>query len=311
MRIAIIDMGTNTFNLAVFETAKEKTFRMIFRDKCNVQLGKDTLVENTISEEAVQRAIEALKKHRQSAESYHADHIFAFATSAVRDAKNQAEFLSVCEAQTGLSITVLSGNDEAEYIYHGVKQAVDLGEQPTLIMDIGGGSTEFIIGNRSTIFWRHSFNLGISRLLQYFTPTDPITKKEIDAVHHFLEKELKPLHKALEQTPVTTLVGSSGSFRTLVSLILGILHNTKRSAHKSKSYHIAIEDYILICRLLIQSTSAERKTMKGMDPMRVELMVLAVIFIRYIILRYNIQSIIQSNYAIKEGALWTIINENS
>ena len=312
MKVAIIDMGTNTFNLSVFDIhRKPYTFRLLFRDKCNVLLGgENRLTEHFIDEEATIRAVKALKKHIQSAQNYGVQKIAAFATSAVREAKNQKEFLKICQAETGLNIKVLSGNEEAEYIYEGVRLAVDIGNEPVLIMDIGGGSTEFVIADKTTIYWRHSFMLGISRLLQIFSPSDPVSDDEIKEICNYLSKETQLLKQALKRTPVTTLIGSSGSFETLVDLVLGVLHEMEKPNEKTKSYHIAIEDFMLISRILIRSTTNERRRMKGMDPMRVELMVLAVIFIRYIILEFNIQSIIQSSYAIKEGALRKITEKN-
>ncbi len=303
MRIGVIDMGTNTFNFLIVEKGNADDFTILKNEKYAVRLGEQSLYKNVIGYDAIIRAVDAIKKIKVLADEYHVSEVHAFATSAVRSATNKDEFLTFIKAKTGLEINVISGEEEATLIYHGVKKAVKgMDKTPYLIMDIGGGSTEFIIVQNNEILWKHSFNLGVTRLLQHFTPSDPITKDEVIKIESYLTKELLPLTKVLNNYTIKTLVGASGSFDTIVNLIITQLH-TAKDWYPSISYTIATEDYILIHRWLVLSTLKERKHMKGMDPIRVDTIVLATIFIKFIIEKFNMEQIIQSAYALKEGAI--------
>jgi len=303
MRIGVIDMGTNTFNFLIVEQSNADDFTILKTEKYAVRLGEQSLYKNVIGHDAMMRAVGAIKKIKVLADKYNVSQINAFATSAVRSATNKHEFITFLKAKTGLEINVISGEEEATLIYYGVQKAVKgINNASYLIMDIGGGSTEFIIVQDNEIVWKHSFQLGVTRLLQYFSPSDPITKAEVVKIESYLTEKLQPLTMALKKYKIKTLVGSSGSFDTIVSLIVNQLHNPI-GWRPSTSYTVAIEDYILVHRLLVLSTLEERKHMKGMDPMRIEMMVLATIFIKFVIKKFNIEQLIQSSYALKEGAV--------
>ncbi len=302
MRIGIIDMGTNTFNFLIVEQKNAGGFKILKKKKFSVKLGEKSLFKNVIGHDAMMRAIDAIEKIKIIAEKNKISELHAFATSAVRSATNKDDFLSFVKARTNLSIDVISGDEEAELIFYGVQKAISgVDNSPYLIMDIGGGSTEFIIVQDDKIRWKHSFQLGVTRLLQYFNPADPITKDEVVKIETYLTEKLSLLTKEMQHYNITTLVGSSGSFDTIVSLIVNQLYNPIEW-RPSTSYVIAIEDYILVHRLLVLSTVEERKHMKGMDLMRVEMMVLASIFIKFVMRKYHIEQLIQSAYALKEGA---------
>lgn len=307
MRIGIIDMGTNTFNFLIVEQEQSNDFTIIKKKKFSVKLGEKSLYKNVIGHDAMMRAIESIEKIKTIAAKNKVTEINAFATSAVRSASNKDDFLNFVKAKTNLDINVISGDEEAKLIFYGVQKAISgIHGSPYLIMDIGGGSTEFIIAKKDKILWKHSFQLGVTRLLQYFNPNDQISKKEVVEIETYLNKKLMPLTHEIQKYNISTLIGSSGSFNTIVSLIVNQLHNPIKW-HPSTSYVIATEDYILIHRMLVLSTLEERKHMKGMDLMRAEMMVLASIFIKFVIKKYQIEQLIQSAYALKEGAVVKIL----
>jgi len=312
MRLGIIDMGTNTFNFLVVEKKYAIDFSIIDFKKFSVKLGGKALYKNIITTDAMIRAINTIKEIKTIGEKYHVTQIKAFATSAVREASNKDNFLAMIKAKTGIEVNVISGCEEAELIFYGVRKAITgIDNVPYLIMDIGGGSTEFIIAEKNRILWKRSFRLGVARLLEYFHISDPVTEKEIVKIEQYLNENLTLLTKEMQKYNITTLIGSSGSFSTIVSLIINQLYSHIQW-RPSTFYVIAAEDYILIHRLLVLSTFNERKHMKGMDPMRIEMMVPATIFIKFVIKKYQIERLIQSAYALKEGAAIKLlkINEN-
>jgi len=306
MRVAIIDMGTNTFNLLVVEVSDETHYQTLHNSKCFVKLGEGGIDKKFIAPDAWERGLKAIESHMITISSFNVDKVFAFATSATRDAENGAGFVDEILKRFNLKVNVIGGEQEASLIYKGVKQAVDLGDNVNLILDIGGGSNEVILCNANQVFWKHSFNLGVQRLLNHFKPSDPITSEEVSNVEQFLEQELQLLFAAVQKCKPIRLVGSSGSFDTYRSLLA---HSGKLPLIKDKTIEIPLSSYKELHKTLIKSTKAERIAMPGMELIRVDFIVLASIFTNFIIEKLNIESIHQSNYALKEGALWEVLNE--
>jgi exopolyphosphatase/guanosine-5'-triphosphate,3'-diphosphate pyrophosphatase len=180
-----------------------------------------------------------------------------------------------------------------------------LGSEINLILDIGGGSNELILCNAKQTFWMRSFNLGVQRLLNQFSPSNPITADEAARVEQFFEAELQEFFDASAKYPPARLVGSSGSFDTYRSLLAhaGIIPLTEQCFAE-----IPLDGYLQLHQNLLKSTRDERLSMPGMELIRVDFIVLASIFTNFIANRLGIKSICQSNYALKEGALWEFLN---
>jgi len=302
MRIAILDLGTNTFNLLIADYTSKDNFQILFKTKRSVKLGQNGINEKIITSEAFERGLKALRNHNDLIQKHNVEKTFAFATSAIRNAKNGSDFVAAIKLEFNIEVTVITGENEAELIYYGVKQAVNLTSEKVLILDIGGGSNEFIIANNNEIFWKQSFNLGIARLIEKFPPSNPIKKEEIETIHIYLEATLDSLFEALNTYPITTLVGASGSFDTLRRLN-SKTYEAPDTIRDIPFYEISIEKYLELHKILINSTTEERIQMKGLELMRVEMIVLASIFINFIVSKAKIKRLIQSDYALKEGVI--------
>ena len=301
-------MGTNTFNLLVAESMGDNRFQTLHSSKCFVKLGEGGIDKKIITPEAWERGLNAIESHLASLPKFNVDNIFAFATSAIRDAGNGAKFVDEIFSKHKLKVNVIRGEQEANLIYLGVRQALDLGNETNLILDIGGGSNELILCNSKQIHWVHSFNLGVQRLFNQFMPSDPISSIEVEKIEQFLAVELKLLFIASENNPPIKLIGSSGSFDTYRSL----LDHQKTIPHTKDCFaEIPIDGYKQLHRNLLQSTRKQRLAMPGMELIRVDYIVLASIFTNFIVERLDIKSIFQSNYALKEGALWEFLNNFS
>jgi exopolyphosphatase/guanosine-5'-triphosphate,3'-diphosphate pyrophosphatase len=172
-------------------------------------------------------------------------------------------------------------------------------------MDIGGGSVEFIIANKHSIAWKQSFETGAAMLLEKFMPSDPITVSEINEIKLFLETALQPLFIELETTNLKpgTLIGSSGSFETLVDLI-SAQFSSPRVTELNTEYDIDYDAFVAIHQQLIASTTVQRMQMKGMIEMRVDMMVIASVLINFILEKTGIRKIKLSTFALKEGILF-------
>lgn len=307
MSVAIIDLGTNTFNLLIAEKDEIRPFKILYNKKIPVKLGEKRINDSEIIPAAYQRGIEAIQKHFETIQSFKVSRIRAFGTSALRTAKNGDQFLNEIKSLTGIEVEIISGEREAELIYKGVAETIELSALPIVILDIGGGSNELIIANNQGIIWKRSYPLGIARLIARFTPSNPLTAAEVKVIETFLGNELQDLFDQLKKHTVKTLVGASGSFETFTAMIAERdweLESTKEATAEE----INIEKFESLFQKLIYSTTAERELMKGLEPMRIEMIVLAALFVKFVTQNAGIKSMYQSAFALKEGAVVEIIN---
>ena len=230
------------------------------------------------------------------------DKTYAFATSAIRSSSNGADFVNELKTSFGIEVKVIDGNKEAELIYEGVRLGVKMNSHNSLIMDIGGGSTEFIIANSSRIIWKQSFNLGAARLLEKFNPSDPIKEEEIETIEKYFDDELIPLERALKLYPVTELIGSSGSFDTFAEVITA-KYSAPVNLDLNSSYDFTMKDFYEIYAQLINSTKEQRLKTPGIIEMRVDMIVVSAIFTKYILNKFKLNKMRLSTYALKEGVI--------
>lgn len=303
MRLAIIDLGTNTCNLLIAE-AGEKRSEILYQGKEGVKLGKAGIHKNMLTMEAFHRAAAALKKHLQTTSSFRAEQIVTVATSAVRDAVNKNDFSAFLLKETGLELTIISGEEEASLIFKGVKMAFGRVPDNSLILDIGGGSNEFIIPVNNEIAWKRSFPLGMARVTEQFPVSDPIIPEETTAIRAWFEKGLAALWDQLKGKTPDRLIGCSGAFDTLADL----LDETSPGTKFRITQDISLADFDRLSKKVIRSTTTQREKMTGMDPLRLEMIVPSLIFIRLILRRLNIKSITQTGFSLREGVLYERIN---
>ena len=303
MIIAILDFGTNTFNLLIAER-KERGFNILLSSKQPVKLGRGGIQVNRITPDAKERGFVAIHNHMEVIRNYEVDEIRAFATSAIRNAANGEEFIEEVYRRFGFRTRIIPGDREAELIYKGVRQAVNLGEENSMILDIGGGSIEFIICNKQGIVWKKSFELGMARLLELFSLSDPITSEEVRALENYFRLELAPLREAVRKERPRTLIGASGSFDTFQAII-----RLRKGIDSDQFFgrEISLKDYTKLHKILVRSTREERAAMPGMEPVRVEMIVAATIFVSFVIRDCNISHLHHSEFALKEGVISELV----
>ncbi len=310
MQIAIIDLGTNTFNLLIAEVKEDNTYTILSETKYPAKLGKGGINNKTITPEAFERGFKALETHLETISQFNVEQINCFATSAIRSASNGKTFVSQVKDKYNLDINVIQGDKEAELIYDGVKQVVPIGIDNVLIMDIGGGSTEFIIANKDEVVWKHSFNIGAARMLDLIQPSEPIKTEEIKNLENYITNELDLLFAEIKKHKIARLVGSSGSFDTIAAMI-AVIEHPHLDLTKTTSYKIEMDLFEKLHQKYLNSTLEERLNMKKMESHRAEMIVLASIFIKFTIEKLNIQEVFQCNYALKEGAIYQILNKKN
>ncbi len=308
-RQAIIDLGTNTFQLMVAEI-HEGNFKILHDSSSPAKIGEGGISEGRISEAALERAIHVLKEFRQITDEYAIapDQITALGTSAVRNASNQEEFCQRVLVETGIAVTIVKGEDEASLIYEGVKTGMKLKKETSLIVDIGGGSVEFILCNEDKLFWKQSFEIGGQRLMDRFTQTDPILPDSVSKLNEFLEQQLVPLTNAVHQYEAHELIGSAGSFETLLD-IESIRKTGEWPDPELTSADLPLASFIESYETFLTSDREERLAIPGMKAYRADMIVVASCLIAFLIRKYRLQQIRVSMFAMKEGMLTRMSRE--
>jgi len=300
MRKAVIDLGTNTFHLFIVEINKDQ-LTSLYKEKIAVKLGQNGISQGKIAKDAIKRALHTLKVYKKIIDQFEVKEVMGIATSAIRNAKNGKELVEKIREETGIAIQIIDGNREAELIYNGVKAAMDIGTENKLIVDIGGGSVEFIIGNGSDLLWKQSFEIGAQRLLDQFHRVDPMPKESLAELFTYLDRELSPLRAAIKAYRPHALIGCSGTFDTLCDI-----HNEATGKRRSEKIvqHLPFNAYREIHRELLIKNKEERLLIPGMVTMRVDMIVVASCLISYVTELVQAQEIIASSYALKEGLLY-------
>ncbi|MCF8218905.1 MAG: hypothetical protein K9J21_07965 [Bacteroidales bacterium] len=305
MRISIIDAGTNTFKLIIAKINGDN-FQILDVVKRGVQLGKDSYRGNKISEAAFARAEECLLEFINIASSYDAPIKNAFATAVVRDAGNGEDFLRKVKEKTGITMQTISGRFEAELIMKGVISALPQLNGPVVIMDIGGGSTEFVYVKDNEMIWSKSFPLGASRLLQKLSPSDPVSQKDIRKLYDFLNDELSELKFQFADTPLN-LIGSSGSFETFADMI-ALEINKEHQKPAQTAVRLDPNDLHELIEQLIRSNHGERIKMNGLPFYRVDTIVFSGLMTRWFINNFQTTTVWTSYRSMKEGVIADLID---
>ncbi len=306
-RIAIVDLGTNTFHLMIVDINKSG-YWIVHRDRKAVKIGMGGINRGLITNEALERALDAIGEFKNTIDQFKVKTIFAYGTSALRNAHNQEEVVNQIGLKTGVKVSVISGEEEARLIYLGVRSALNLGNTQSLIMDIGGGSVEFIIGNESEIKWKLSVEIGAQRLLEKFNRHDPIAPDEINDLYQHFDQALGELFNALKEYHPDTLVGSSGTFDTLSDIFCLQKGMEKDSA--APETPLSFEGFELIFNDLLKKNRKQRMAIPGMIELRVDMIVVACCLIDYVLKKYSFSKIRVSSYALKEGALADILKRH-
>jgi len=309
MRISVIDLGTNTFNLLVAEWNETGIPKILIRSKYATKIGQGGINNNIITNEAITRAHNAFDTIIEISNKFEVSKIIAFATSAIRTADNGEDFVKLLEEKYNIKIEIISGEREADLIFTGTKKAIELNHEPVAILDIGGGSNEIIIANNKKVFWKNSYPLGMTRLLEKFNPSDPINKNMVKDIEEYVKTKMADLFEAIDIHSVKTLIGSSGSFDTFKQIL--VTNTTEQDGFQTTHFEIKLKDFFKLHQLFLASSIEEREKMPGMDPVRVELIVVASIFINYLIKEAGFSKLFQSSFALKEGALFEFIEKNT
>jgi exopolyphosphatase/guanosine-5'-triphosphate,3'-diphosphate pyrophosphatase len=307
--LAIIDLGTNTFHLLIAEIDEREEFKILEKFKEPVELGEHGLDSGRISDAAYERGLQAIRRLQQIITLRQITEVRAFATSAIRSASNGKDFTATVKAETGMDVKVINGNEEASLIFEGVRNGIQMPpDQDVLVLDIGGGSVEFIVARDGKPQLLRSLDIGAARLLGRFQPSNPMKPVEIRAIREYLYQTMAGLLTELKEFDIKMIVGASGTYETL-SAMIAQRKKDFLSSENLNSYRYSAKDFRELNKLLIHSTQEERVLIPGMDPLRAEMINMGSLLIEVLLEEIGCKEMMVSTYALKEGILYRYIED--
>lgn len=300
-RFAFIDIGTNTILCLIAEFKNDDSFDVLDDLAEITRLGQGVHQTGRISPEGEERSLKVLQRYLERCKRLNVEEIIAVGTSALRDARNSAEVRARFKEQLGLDVRVISGEEEAAYSFLAVQKGLPLNRRELLVVDVGGGSTEFIRGNAAGVVETISINVGSVRLTEQFLHSDPVQTEECEKMMAAIEKELTRLpNQWLKDGSILTLVGIAGTFTTLSAVEKKLVCYTHGEVHGSR---LTVSEVRRQVALFQGKTIAERKAIPGLEPKRADVILAGACLIERIMTLFHSERVIVSDQGVRYGLL--------
>jgi exopolyphosphatase/guanosine-5'-triphosphate,3'-diphosphate pyrophosphatase len=308
MRVATIDVGSNSIHMVVAEVDGAGHFRVLDRAREMVRLGQRSLITGRLLASAIERGVQTLAAFRTLAERRGSVRFRAVATSAIREASNGGEFIQRVRDEVGIRIRVIPGREEARLIHLGVRHAVDLGGTDSLILDIGGGSVEMIVVEDHLPTAIESAKAGVSRLTEAVLGTDPPTSKQLRRLEERLRVDLDPMLRVLDGRKLIQVVGTSGTMLNLIQM--AALRRGHVPGESLNGLTVSADDIARLRRRLVRMDRSRRLRIAGLDGKRVDLIVAGTIVADRVIRRSGAKRVVACSWALREGLLLDYIGRH-
>ncbi len=309
MRIAAIDIGTNSIHMIVVQVRPDLSFEVIDREKEMVRLGAGGLDGRSLTPTAITAGIQTLAKFKRLADSHKVDEIVASATSATREADNGGDFIAEVERETGIRIRVIPGTEEARLIHLAAGYGVDIGGTPAVVIDIGGGSVEITLGSATHLTQAQSFKLGVIRLTERFVKSDPLSDRDERRLVKHINKELGGYVDNIAGRKFERVIGTSGTILSLGALALNDEEGT--NPEELRNRRVAAKTIHRIRKRLSGIDLEARLHMPGLDPRRADIAVAGSILLDTILRRLNTAQLTLCDLALREGLVLDYIHRNT
>lgn len=307
-RLAAIDIGTNSFHLIITEVETDTgNFKILGREREIVRLGSSSSDMKYLSHDAANRGIKTLKRFKALADAAGAE-IKAVATSAVREALNRDEFIKQVRNEIGIKIEIASGYEEARFIYLGVLQSLPVFDNTILLIDIGGGSTEFLVGQKRGILYDNSLKLGAIRLTQRFFTDGKYDNGAVKDCRKFIRGSMNPVTRQINKYEFDTVVGSSGTILNIANVI-NITENGE-SETKLNNFTFSRDDLSgAVERILKADTIKQKSRIPGIDDDRADIITAGALILEQVFKELKIKQMVVSEYALREGVIYDTIEK--
>lgn len=307
-KLAVLDIGTNSIHMVLAEVEPDFSYKILDRYKDVTRLGDGTFKTHRLPEAAMRRGLDVIKTQVTLARNKGYKRIRAVATSAVREAKNGGEFLKAVSKQTGLTVRVVTGQEEARLIYLGVQHSMELPDKPVLVVDIGGGSVELVAGNREVMLQGQSVKLGAIRLKDLHLHRDPPTDSTVEELQRTIDMEIDAALQRLKTKEFHQVIGTSGMIGNLAEIV-----HLRRTGKPLPQINLATVDLKEIAQteeLLKQTSLKDRIGIPGLDAKRADLLLPVTMVLRTLLQRIGHETLTVSDKAIREGIIYDFIQRH-
>ena len=308
MRIAAIDIGTNSVHMIVVRVRPDLSFEVIDREKEMVRLGAGGLDGRALTDTAMLAALQALSKFRRLADSHEVDEIVAAATSAVRESDNGREFLAAIQQQTGIRPSVISGTEEARLIHLAAAYGVDVAGGSAVVIDIGGGSVELTLGTATQVQFARSLKIGVIRLTERFVQTDPLSGRNERRLVRQIDKEIGDVVTEISGHGFDRVIGTSGTILSLGALAAS--DGRPLASEELRNRRITAKQVHDLRRRLVDLDLAKRLQIPSLDPRRADVSVAGAVLLDTLLRRLGADEVTLCDLALREGLALDYIHRN-
>lgn len=308
MRIAALDLGSNSFHLLIVETRPDGSFNALLREKEVLRLGDVVAREKRLGEEAIEQAVDVVRRFRAMAENACADELVAYGTAALREAANGADAVDRIEAETGVAIKVISGIKEAQLIFDAVRASVLIEPGPVLSADLGGGSLELSVGDRSGLVYATSLHLGVGRLTTELVRSDPPSGKDLSRLRRRAGEQLSDVVGDIVELRPSQLIGSSGTFGAIVRAAAALRDGTVPATVNQLS--VTSKELAELSALALSLPAADRARLPGIDARRAELLPAGIVVSEALMEAGGFAELTGCEWALREGIVLSAIRRH-
>ena len=309
MRIAAIDIGTNSIHMIVVQIRPDRSFEVIDREKEMVRLGSGGLGGKALTESSMVTALQVLSKFRRVAESNDVDEVVAAATSAVREAENGRDFLTTVRQRTGIRVRVISGTEEARLIHLAAVYGVDVSDSAAVVIDIGGGSVELTRGTAAKVQVSRSAKIGVIRLTEQFVRSDPLTARDERRLTNYIQGQITETVDQILAHGFDQVIGTSGTILNL-GQVAAIAGGAAAADGFLRNRRVSAKEIRRLRRQLTKIPLSERLRIPGLDPRRADLAVAGSILLDIILSKIKAKELILCDLALREGLALDYIRKN-
>ena len=307
MRIAAIDVGSNSVHMIVCRIRPDLSFEVIDRERDMIRVGAGTLADHCLPQTNILAALQTLAKYRRLAESHGVDEIIAVATSAVREADNGADFISAAHREVGLLVRVISGTEEARLIHLAAAYAIGTGRRAAVVIDMGGGSTEITLGTSARVELGRSFKLGGIRLTERFAKSDPLSPSDERRLVRHIRRETRAYLATIAARRVPQVIGTSGTILALGTLAAGVRGGTA----DLRRLAVSADDIQQLRKRLVAMSLDERLRLPGLDPRRADIAAVGAILLDALLEGLRAETLTLCDFALREGLVLDYIKRNA
>lgn len=307
MRLAAIDIGTNSVHMIVVRVRPDFSFEVIDREKEMVRLGAGGLDGRRLTKSAMAAALQALSKFERLARSHQVDEILAAATSATREAENGGDLLTAIEYTTGIRPRIITGTEEARLIHLAAVYGVDT-PKPAVVIDIGGGSVEVTLGAGDQVRFARSFKLGVIRLSERFVTSDPPARRDERRMVEHIEGLVDRYVDHITSVGFDRVIGTSGTILSLGTVAAAL--DTGAVPTEVRNLRVSAKAIRRVRKQVCASPLEQRLTMPGLDPRRADLVVAGAVLLDTLLRRLDADEITLCDLALREGLVLDFVQRN-